>query len=83
MLERLLDEALESGRRLGLDLGAVTLVDRGAVELLAVRAGRGMVLERCPAFLREWIRREAEQRTHLGATVPPGSPEPRAITDRA
>jgi hypothetical protein len=61
MLERLLDDALESGRRVGLDLGAVTLADREAVELLARRASRGVVLERCPAFLREWIRRETEE----------------------
>ena len=83
MLERLLDEALESGRRVSLDLGGVTLADREAVELLAFRAGRGVVLDRCPAFLREWIRRETEQRAHLRPAALPRSPQSRAISDRA
>jgi hypothetical protein len=82
MLERLLDEALESGRRVSLDLGGVTLADREAVELLALRAGRGVVLERCPAFLREWIRRETEQRANLRPAALPRSLQPRAISDR-
>ncbi len=83
MLERLLDEALESGRRIGLDLRAVTLADREAVELLALRSSRGVSLEHCPAFLREWIRREKEQQTHLRPTVLPTTPEHRAIMNRA
>jgi hypothetical protein len=77
MLEGLLDEALESGRRVSLDLRAVSLADRKAVELLSLRSSRGVALEHCPAFLREWIRRETEQRAHA-ITL-----EPRAITDRA
>ena len=58
-LERLVDEAIESGRRVGFDLDAVTLADRTAVVFLAQHARRGIGIERCPAFLREWIRREA------------------------
>jgi hypothetical protein len=58
-LERLVDGALESGRRVGFDLDAVTLADRAAVVFLVQRASRGIGIERCPAFLREWIRREA------------------------
>ncbi len=58
-LERLVDGALESGRSVGFDLDAVTLADRAAVAFLARRASRGIGIERCPAFLREWIRREA------------------------
>ena len=83
ILEHLLDEALESGRRVGLNLGAVTLADRESVELLALRSSRGVVVERCPAFLREWIRRETEQHAPLRPTVLPRSPQPRAITNRA
>jgi hypothetical protein len=83
MLERLLDEALESGRQVGLDLRAVTLADREAVALLAFRSSRGVALEHCPAFLREWIRRETEQQAHLRPTVLPRSLQPRAITGRA
>jgi hypothetical protein len=58
-IERLVEGALESGRRVGFDLGAVTLADREAVAFLVRRASRGIGIERCPAFLREWIRREA------------------------
>jgi hypothetical protein len=82
MLERLLDEALESGRRVRLDLGAVTLADREAVELLTFRASRGVVIERCPAFLREWIRRETERRRCPRPTVLATSPQPRATQGR-
>jgi hypothetical protein len=83
MLDRLLAEALESGRRVGLDLRAVTLADREAVELLALCPSRGVALEHCPAFLREWIRRETEQQSYSRPTVLPRTPQPRAITDRA
>ncbi len=62
-LERLLEEASRSGRRLGLDLEAVTLADREAVAFFARGAGRDVRVERCPAFLREWIQREAELRS--------------------
>jgi hypothetical protein len=58
-LERLVDGAIDSGRRVGFDLDAVTLADRAAVVFLVQRASRGIGIERCPAFLREWIRREA------------------------
>ena len=58
-LERLVYGAIESGHRVGFDLDAVTLADRAAVAFLARQASRGIGIERCPAFLREWIRREA------------------------
>ena len=73
-LERLVDGALESGRRVGFDLDAVTLADRAAVVFLAQRASWGIGIERCPAFLREWIRREAI------LTQP--SPQPRGLESR-
>jgi hypothetical protein len=73
-LERLVDEALESGRRVGLDLDGVTLADRVAVVFLALCATRGIGIERCPAFLREWIRREA--------TVDVAPPQPRGPASR-
>ncbi len=73
-LDRLVDGALESGRRVGFDLDAVTLADREAVAFLVRRASRGIGIERCPAFLREWIRREA--------TVSEASPQLRAHESR-
>jgi hypothetical protein len=73
-LERLVDGAIESGRRVGFDLDAVTLADRAAVAFLAQRASRGIGIERCPAFLREWIRREA--------TLTQPSPQRRGLESR-
>lgn len=58
-LERLFEQARSSGRRVGLDLDAVTLADRASVEFLT---GCGAQFVRCPSFLREWIRGETEQR---------------------
>jgi hypothetical protein len=73
-LERLVGEALGTGRRVGLDLDGVTLADRAAVVFLALCAPRGIGIERCPAFLREWIRHEA--------TVDVASPQPRDPASR-
>ena len=73
-LERLVDGAIESGRRVRLDLDGVTLADRAAVAFLAHGAARGVGLERCPAFLREWIRGEA--------TVTAASPQVRGFESR-
>ena len=64
-LERIFGEARRSGRRIGLDLEAVTLADRSSVVFLA---DCGAELVRCPAFLREWIRAESDQRAH-GAVI--------------
>jgi hypothetical protein len=73
-LERLVDGALGSGRRVEFDLDAVTLADRAAVLFLARRVSRGIGIERCPAFLREWIRCEA--------TLSGASPQPRGFEPR-
>ena len=63
-IEKLLDEARRSGRRVGFDLAAVTLADRASVAFLAEC---GVELARCPGFLREWIRRELEICRDLGS----------------
>jgi len=50
--------ALETdGQQLVLDLRDVTLVNEGAVKFLAGCEGNGIKLERCPAYIREWIER--------------------------
>lgn len=41
-----------------LDLKEVTLVDRDVVRVLANWEMRGIELEHCPSFVREWILRE-------------------------
>jgi anti-anti-sigma regulatory factor len=51
--------ALETpGQPLVLDLGDVTLVNEGAVKFLAACEASSIKLKNCPAYIREWIRRE-------------------------
>jgi hypothetical protein len=42
----------------GIDLKDVLLVDREAVRLLALSELNGAELKNCPAYIREWVRRE-------------------------
>jgi transketolase C-terminal domain/subunit len=41
-----------------LDLKDLVLVDREAVQLLASRESNGTELRNCPAYVREWVKRE-------------------------
>jgi hypothetical protein len=50
-----------NGHGLVLDLHEVRLVDREAVRFLARCEAQGAKLERCPAYIREWIARERDQ----------------------
>lgn len=43
---------------LAIDLTNVILVDREAVDLLALRETNGTELINCPAYIREWVTRE-------------------------
>ena len=43
---------------LAIDLEEVSLVDTGAVNLLAVGEANGIALRNCPAYIREWIDQE-------------------------
>ena len=45
---------------LTLDLKDVRLVDGEAVKLLAIHELRGVRIDNCPRYVREWIRRERE-----------------------
>ena len=57
-LHRLLElEGADS--HIALDLKNVTLVDRDAVKFLAACEADSVKLENCPAYVREWIRRES------------------------
>jgi anti-anti-sigma regulatory factor len=49
----------ESGA-LTLDLKDVRLVDDEAVKLLAVHESKGVRIDNCPLYIREWITRERE-----------------------
>jgi hypothetical protein len=50
--------ASEKGRRIVLDLKDLMLVDRDAVRFLERCEGDSIKLKNCPAYIREWIRRE-------------------------
>jgi hypothetical protein len=49
-----------NGTHLALELQEVTLVDLGVVQFLALCEVEGMELLHCPAYIREWIRRERQ-----------------------
>jgi hypothetical protein len=49
-----------------IDLEEVRVIDRGAVELLALSQARGLALRNCPPYIQEWIEREREQRCREG-----------------
>lgn len=48
-------EAEAQAADITLDLEEVKLVDRGAVRYLAACEARGIKLENCPSYIREWI----------------------------
>jgi hypothetical protein len=50
--------ALEEIRVVAIELAEVELVDRDAVEFLALSEANGIALRNCPAYIREWITRE-------------------------
>jgi len=51
-----------SGGRTALDMDEVTLVDVESVRFLSICETQGVELRRCPAYIREWIAREREQK---------------------
>jgi ABC-type transporter Mla MlaB component len=44
-----------------IDLEEISVVDRSAVDLLALSVARGVTLRNCPGYIREWITREERQ----------------------
>jgi hypothetical protein len=50
--------ALTESGVVAIELVEVELVDRAAVELLALNEANGLELRRCPAYIREWVTRE-------------------------
>jgi len=59
-LQRLL-ESESNDHSLVMDLNEVKLVDRDVVSFLASCETKGIKLANCPAYIREWIEREAVQ----------------------
>lgn len=58
MLRTLLEE---EGSAVAIDLNGVLIVDREAVQLLAVRESNGDELRNCPPYIREWVTKERTQ----------------------
>ena len=50
--------AEERGRRISLDLRDLTLVNEDGVIFLASCESKGITLENCPPYIREWITRQ-------------------------
>jgi hypothetical protein len=46
---------------LNIDLQSVSLVDREAVQFLALTEYNGTELRNCPAYVREWVTRERSE----------------------
>src|SRR5437899_1250085 len=59
----------ERDQRLVLDLGEASVVDRSGVLLLARAEANGATLGNCPAYVREWIRREEHTVTQVERTA--------------
>jgi anti-anti-sigma regulatory factor len=56
-LKRLFSREAE-GRRIVLDLSELTLVNEDVVRFLASCETDGIELKNCPAYIREWMKRE-------------------------
>ena len=50
--------ALAESRVVAIELAEVELIDRDALELLALNEANGIELRHCPAYIREWVTRE-------------------------
>ncbi len=58
-LEKLLETEADD-QSISLDLKEVKLVDRDVIGFLAGGEAKGVELANCPAYIREWIEREAK-----------------------
>ena len=52
--------ALEDDSVVAVELAELELIDRDALKLLAINEANGIELRHCPAYIREWIRRERD-----------------------
>ena len=56
----ILRTALEDGSVAAVELAELELIDRDAMKVLAINEANGIELRHCPAYIREWIRRERD-----------------------
>jgi hypothetical protein len=60
-LRREIDRARRMRKRIELDLGEVTLLDRHCVTFLAEQGQDDVALLNCPAYIEPWIARETSK----------------------
>lgn len=56
----ILRTALDDGSVVAVELCELELIDRDAMKLLAISEANGIELRHCPAYIREWIRRDRD-----------------------
>ena len=59
-IEELNEQLQDNGPRLVLDLTEVTVVDVEVVRFLGTCEVKGVKIEHCPRYIREWMNRERE-----------------------
>ena len=60
------------GQKIALDLNSIRLVGQDAVTFLARCEMNGIRLDKCPAYIREWITRAKTETSQALATEPSG-----------
>ncbi len=60
-LRRAIDRARRSHKRVVIDLGEVTLLDRPSLQFLAAQMREDITLTNCPEYIQPWIYRETSQ----------------------
>ncbi len=65
-LRREIDRARRMRKRIELDLGEVTLLDRHCVSFLAEQSREDVQLINCPVYIAPWIAKETSQPSFAG-----------------
>jgi hypothetical protein len=60
-LRRAIDRARRSHKRVVIDLGEVTLLDKPSLQFLAAQIREDVTLTNCPEYIQPWIYRESTQ----------------------
>jgi anti-anti-sigma regulatory factor len=60
-LRRAIERARRSHKRVVIDLGEVTLLDRPSLQFLAAQSREDITLTNCPEYIQPWIFRETSQ----------------------
>lgn len=60
-LRRAIERARRYHKRVVIDLGEVTLLDRPSLQFLAAQTREDVTLTNCPEYIQPWIYRESSQ----------------------